>query len=71
MSLTWAEYYGCARKNRYRSYEKARRDAVNKQKRGAPRLYVYHCDYCDGWHLTRKPFWYDDDDTQTDGGNHR
>ena len=50
-----SEFRGCSRKKRYTTRLEARKaaDAVSKRK-DAPRLYVYECPYCSGWHLTHR-----------------
>lgn len=50
-----SEFRGCSRKKRYTTRLEARKaaDAVSKRK-DAPRLYVYQCPYCSGWHLTHR-----------------
>lgn len=51
------EYRACARKRRYATSVEAKKAAAYGSKRkDAPKLYVYGCPYCGGWHLThRKP----------------
>lgn len=44
----------CGRKIRYRTESKARSRAAECQYHGAKGLRVYHCPYCDGWHLTSR-----------------
>mgnify|MGYP000597455075 CR=1 FL=1 len=44
----------CERKNRYASRYEAELTAVECAEHGAPPLHVYHCPYCNGWHLTSK-----------------
>lgn len=47
------EYRACARKRRYATSVEAKRAADQASRRkDAPRLYVYACAYCGGWHLT-------------------
>ena len=45
----------CERKNRYASRWEAEDTARECADHGAPPLHVYHCPYCNGWHLTSKP----------------
>lgn len=42
----------CGRKYRYDTYELALHHALRRIDNGAAQLRVYHCPYCDGWHLT-------------------
>lgn len=50
-----AEFHACARKKRYATSIEAKKAAEHASKRpGAPRLYVYECPYCSGWHLTHR-----------------
>ena len=44
----------CERKNRYASRYEAELTAAECAEHGAPPLHVYHCPYCNGWHLTSK-----------------
>lgn len=44
----------CERKNRYASQYEAELTAAECADHGAPPLHVYHCPYCNGWHLTSK-----------------
>jgi len=43
----------CASKDGYRSEDEARAHAAMNGM--AKVLFTYHCRYCDGWHLTRRP----------------
>ena len=47
-------YKACERKNRYASRYEAELTAAECAEHGAPPLHVYHCPYCNGWHLTSK-----------------
>lgn len=51
------EYRACIRKRRYETQAEAKRAAERASRRkDAPKIFVYRCDYCGGWHLThRKP----------------
>lgn len=51
------EFRACARKRRYATSVEAKKAAEKSSKRkDAPKLFVYECPYCGGWHLThRKP----------------
>lgn len=49
------ELQNCKKKTRYPNEELAQRTA-NKAMRGdlnAPALFVYECEWCKGWHLTK------------------
>lgn len=46
----------CERKNRYASRYEAELTAAECAEHGAPPLHVYRCPYCQGWHLTSKPY---------------
>ena len=52
-----AEFRSCDCKKRYASAVEAKKAAKRGARRkDAPQLFVYHCGYCGGWHLThRKP----------------
>ena len=43
----------CAAKDRYDSEAQARSFALMHTPGAGPRSKAYHCDVCDGWHLTR------------------
>ena len=45
----------CSSKNRYFSRAEAEATAAECAAHGAPKLHVYRCPFCDGWHLTSKP----------------
>lgn len=50
-----AEYRACARKKRYASRVEATKAAERSSKRkDAPKIFVYECPYCGGWHLTHR-----------------
>ena len=51
------EYRACIRKRRYATQTEAKKAAEKASKRkDAPKIFVYQCEYCGGWHLThRKP----------------
>lgn len=44
----------CARKARYDSKEKAQKEVELIARRRGKLLRIYHCPFCDGWHLTHK-----------------
>ena len=45
----------CERKTRYDTRADAEDAAAACVAHGAPRLHVYRCRYCGGWHLTSHP----------------
>lgn len=45
----------CGRKRRYETEADALSTALMSTRHGAPQLRAYHCEYCDGWHLTKVP----------------
>jgi len=45
----------CQSKNRYATKEFAERLAQRGRTNQGWRISVYHCDVCDGWHLTKRP----------------
>jgi len=45
----------CERKKVYVSEAAARRTADDQEQKGSPKLSVYHCASCAGFHLTKKP----------------
>lgn len=45
---TFQRYRGCERKRWFRTQAKAESAIANMA------TYVYHCKYCDGWHLATK-----------------
>lgn len=52
-----ARYWGCARKSRYGSRERAHQAALGKKRKFGLDcdLYAYKCPWCHGWHLTKAP----------------
>jgi hypothetical protein len=46
----------CQSKNRYNSKHEAELTALECMANGSPKLSVYKCDYCNGWHLTSHPW---------------
>ncbi len=55
--MTQTKNRGCARKVRHPSYEQAHAHLMHKVRWGAymPRLNVYACRFCDGWHVGFRP----------------
>lgn len=50
-----AEFRACGRKNRYETRVEASKAAErNSRRKDAPKIYVYECPYCGGWHLTHR-----------------
>lgn len=50
----------CARRPRHTDEHVARVVGTERMVAGAPQLYIYQCEICRGWHLTRQilaPFW--------------
>ena len=45
----------CAGKKAYVSEAAARRTADDQERKGSPKLSVYHCASCAGFHLTKRP----------------
>lgn len=45
---------GCQKKKRYSDEFAARASGVCRMTAEGVRLYIYQCNYCRGWHLTRK-----------------
>ena len=43
----------CGRKRRYETEDEALLAAARRVLKGAPMRRAYHCEYCDGWHLTK------------------
>jgi hypothetical protein len=49
------EFHACSRKRRFPDKISARKAASQAARRkDAPKLFVYHCPYCGGWHLTHR-----------------
>lgn len=49
------EFRACMRKKRYETRVDAQKAAARSSKRkDAPKIFVYQCPYCGGWHLTHK-----------------
>ena len=48
MSRAYPRFWGCVRK---KQYGKARYARVEAERQG---LYVYRCEWCQLWHLTRR-----------------
>lgn len=48
------EYSECRKKERYRTYERADKYRSRQMRSGGPRLFVYLCRHCIGWHLTSR-----------------
>jgi hypothetical protein len=47
------EFKACTRKRRYASEAEAKKAAERGSRRkDAPKIFVYRCEYCGGWHLT-------------------
>lgn len=47
------EFRACTRKRRYASEAEAKKAAERSSRRkDAPKIFVYRCEYCGGWHLT-------------------
>ena len=47
------EFKACNRKRRYASEAEAKKAAERSSRRkDAPKIFVYRCEYCGGWHLT-------------------
>lgn len=50
-----AEFRACGRKRRYETRVEAARAAEKSSRRkDAPKIFVYECPYCGGWHLTHR-----------------
>lgn len=50
-----AEFRACRRKKRYETRVEAQKAAERSSKRkDAPKIFVYECPYCGGWHLTHR-----------------
>ena len=49
------EFRACGRKRRYETRVDARKAAErNSRRKDAPKIFVYECSYCGGWHLTHR-----------------
>ena len=49
------EYRACGRKKRYDTRVDARKAAERSSRRkDTPKIFVYECPYCGGWHLTHR-----------------
>ena len=49
------EFRACGRKKRYETRVDARKAAEKSSRRkDAPKIFVYECPYCGGWHLTHR-----------------
>lgn len=46
---------GCENKQRYSDEFGARAAGLLYQKKNTVKLYLYPCDLCRGWHLTKRP----------------
>lgn len=47
------EFRACGRKKRYETRVEARKAAErNSRRKDAPKIFIYECPYCGGWHLT-------------------
>ena len=50
-----AEFRACLRKRRYDTRVDATKAAERASRRkDAPKIFVYECRYCGGWHLTHR-----------------
>ena len=50
-----AEFRACGRKRRYETRVEATKAAEKSSRRkDAPKIFVYECPYCGGWHLTHR-----------------
>lgn len=50
-----AEFRACGRKRRYETHVEAVKAAEKSSRRkDAPKIFVYECPYCSGWHLTHR-----------------
>lgn len=47
-------YSQCTRKRRYAAWSRANEVLRDRMRHGANQLRVYHCPFCDGFHLTSK-----------------
>lgn len=49
------EYRACLRKKRFVSKIEAKKAAAQASRRkDAPQIFIYHCAFCGGWHLTHQ-----------------
>ena len=49
------EFRACGRKKRYEMRVDAKKAAERSSRRkDAPKIFVYECPYCGGWHLTHR-----------------
>lgn len=49
------EFRACGRKRRYETRVGAKKAAERSSRRkDAPKIFVYECPYCGGWHLTHR-----------------
>ena len=49
------EFRACGRKKRYETRVDAKKAAERSSRRkDAPKIFVYECPYCGGWHLTHR-----------------
>ena len=49
------EFRACGRKKRYETRVEARMAAErNSRRKDAPKIFIYECPYCGGWHLTHR-----------------
>ncbi len=49
------EFRACGRKKCYETRVDARKAAEKSSRRkDAPKIFVYECPYCGGWHLTHR-----------------
>lgn len=50
-----AKFRACGRKRRYETRVEAAKAAEKSSRRkDAPKIFVYECPYCGGWHLTHR-----------------
>lgn len=50
----WDELSSCASKHRYATENRAIQVAITCSRERGVSLRVYHCKYCDGWHITKR-----------------
>lgn len=49
------EFRACGRKRRYETRVEAAKAAERSSRRkDSPKIFVYECPYCGGWHLTHR-----------------